>query len=181
MVGGCTEEGIDPVEPRCRGRRQTTGRLCDFGTVSRCGELPLAARYQLQRGDFFFFKCPNKQAPGRQKFRVYFSRFSDLAGSEAGDSSWSHPAYWTAAVLPGSREAESSGVWGWEANRDTLGSLAGSVSLRSKPEEQVDPGLPVAPGERASGSTAGDEEGESLKDKLVAQKSRVPPGKRVCW
>lgn len=63
---------------------------------------------------------------------------------------------------------------GWEANRDTLGSFAGCVLMRSKPEEQVDAGRAIAPGERERYAPAGREEGESLKDKLVAQESRVP-------
>lgn len=62
---------------------------------------------------------------------------------------------------------------GWEANRDTLDSFAGCVLMRSKPEEQVDAGRAIAPGEREPDAPAGREEGESLKDKLVAQESRV--------
>lgn len=104
-----------------------------------------------------------------------------LLGVRLRTRAWWHPAYWTAAVRPSSREAESTGVgaWGWEANRDTLGSFAGSVLMRSKPEEQVATGPAIAPGERESDAPAGDEEGESLKDKLVAQKSRVPPEEGV--
>lgn len=121
--------------------------------------------------EFILGGLKHRETPG-QKFRIYFLRFSDFWEAQAGDLCLAAPPYWTAGVQPSLPEAGNTGVQVW----GLMGPLGGrggdsfahsALIMRAKPEEQVETRL-----ERARGW--GQEEGQVLKDKLVAQIGRIP-------